>query len=58
MTHVQKALIWAAAIIIAAVLAQGNGLTGGASFGIIGGLSGAAWGSLNSDMGCKRRCLQ
>lgn len=53
-----KALIWAAAIIAAAVFMHAQGMSDSASFGVIAGLSGAAWGSLNSEVGCGRSCLQ
>jgi hypothetical protein len=38
-----KAPIWAALIIGAAIFARWHGLSDGASFGIVAGLSGAAW---------------
>ena len=53
-----KALIWASIIIAAAIVSVMFGLNQGASMGIVGGLSGAAWGSLNSDITCARGCLQ
>ncbi|BDI59928.1 hypothetical protein [Qipengyuania nanhaisediminis] len=56
MTTPAKALIWAGAIIAAAIAARGSGLEDGASFGIIAGLSGAAWGSLFASRGCGRSC--
>jgi len=57
MTYRTKALLWAAIIIAAAITSVALGLNQGASFGIVGGLSGAAWGSLQSDLGCGRSCL-
>ena len=53
-----KALLWAAIIILAAILSVSMGLNNGAAFGVIGGLSGAAWGSLQADGACGRECLQ
>lgn len=47
-----QALLWAAAIIAAALIANTYGLSDGASVGIISGLSGAAWGSLQMDSSC------
>jgi len=58
MTYKTKALLWASAIIAAAVVSVGLGLNQSASFGIVGGLSGAAWGSLQSELGCGRSCVQ
>ncbi|WP_432201451.1 hypothetical protein ACRAQ7_04500 [Erythrobacter sp. W53] len=52
-----KALIWASIIIAAAFVANGHGLSDSASFGIIMGLTGAAWGTLNSGRSaCGRGC--
>ncbi|MGB3471726.1 MAG: hypothetical protein WBA51_12970 [Erythrobacter sp.] len=56
MTAITKALIWAAIIIAAALFASASDLSSGASFGIIAGLSGAAWGTLQSKAGCARGC--
>jgi len=53
-----KALLWAGIIILGAIISSGMGLSDGASFGIIAGLTGAAWGSLNSNATCARSCLQ
>ncbi len=53
-----KALIWAAVIIGAALAANANGLSDSASFGIVAGLTGAAWGSIQSRGGCGTGCLQ
>lgn len=58
MSNFGKALLWAAGIIAAAVFMQAQGMSDGASFGVIAGLSGAAWGSLNTETGCGRGCLQ
>lgn len=52
-----QALIWAFAMIGIALVCASNGVSETASFGIVMGLSGAAWGSLQSEMGCGRRCL-
>ncbi|MEM6857014.1 MAG: hypothetical protein AAF559_04010 [Pseudomonadota bacterium] len=43
-----KALLWAAIIIAAALVAAGLDLSANASFGLIAGLTGAAWGSVSS----------
>jgi len=56
MTATTKAIIWAAIIIAAAFVARASDLSGGAYFGIIAGLSGAAWGTLQSRAGCTRGC--
>lgn len=58
MSNLVKALAWASIIIVAAIFSASQGLSDGASFGIIAGLSGAAWGSLQADAGCSRGCLQ
>ncbi|BDW81127.1 hypothetical protein MACH24_05650 [Erythrobacter sp. Dej080120_24] len=58
MSNIGKALLWAAGIIAAAVFMQAQGMSDGASFGVIAGLSGAAWASLNAETGCGRSCLQ
>ena len=58
MTARSKALIWAAIIIAAALICSGMGLSNAASFGMVSGLTGAAWGSLSSDISCGRSCLQ
>ena len=58
MTVYAKALLWAAIIIAVAFVMQANGVSDGASFGVIGGLSGAAWASLGTDTGCGRSCLK
>ena len=51
-----KAILWAGAIITAALISVGLGLSDGASLGVIGGLSGAAWGSLSAKSACGRSC--
>ena len=58
MTYRTKALLWAAVIIGAAIMTVILGLNQGASFGLVGGLSGAAWGTLQETSGCARGCLQ
>ncbi|MBV7258721.1 hypothetical protein [Erythrobacter crassostreae] len=58
MTRNTQALIWAAIIIAAALICVSYGLNNAASFGIVSGLSGAAWGSLQADSPCVRGCLQ
>lgn len=57
-TNNAKALIWAAIIIASAIITNYMDLGQGASMGIVGGLSGAAWGSLIPDNGCSQGCLQ
>ncbi|MDJ0641394.1 MAG: hypothetical protein QNJ15_01125 [Erythrobacter sp.] len=57
MTCFPMAFAWAAFILGAAIWTQSQGLGDGASFGIIAGLSSAAWGSLHSEFGCGRGCL-
>ncbi|WP_337661295.1 hypothetical protein [Erythrobacter sp. Alg231-14] len=58
MTYRVKALLWAALILGVAVMTLILDLNQGASFGIVGGFSSAAWGALQSDVGCGRECLQ
>ena len=58
MSNTGKALVWAAGMIAVAVFMQAQGASDGASFGVIAGMAGAAWGSLNSETGCGRSCLQ
>lgn len=58
MSRILHSLVWAGAIIAAAWIATSNGLSDSASMGIVMGLSGAAWGALNSDIGCGRKCAQ
>lgn len=58
MTVRSKALLWAAIIISAAIICVAINLNTGASFGVIGGLSGAALGSLQPDGLCRGECLQ
>ena len=56
MTARSKALIWASIIIAAALLASGIGMSDAASFGLIAGLTGAAWGSIHGESGCGQNC--
>ena len=56
MVMISKALLWAGLIIAATSVANANGLSEGAAFGIIAGLSGAAIGSLYGRRGCGARC--
>jgi len=58
MTAFQKSVLWAAIIISAALIMAGMNLGAGASFGVIGGLAGAAIASTQSDGSCRRGCLQ
>ena len=57
MTVRVKALLWAAIIIAAAIIMNMQGMSDSASFGVVMGLSGAALGALNSEVGCRRGCL-
>lgn len=50
-------LIWAGAILAAAVICSTNGMGDNASVGIVMGLSGAAWAALHSKRGCNRECV-
>lgn len=53
-----KALLWAAIIIAAALMASGLDLSASASFGLVAGLTGAAWGSVSSgSASCTGGCL-
>lgn len=52
------ALAWACIIILVAFVMQSQGVSDPASAGIVFGLTGAAWGSLQSDTPCGRGCLQ
>jgi hypothetical protein len=56
MGMIMKSLGWAGLIIAAAFVANANGLSDGAAFGIIAGLSGAAVGSLYGRRGCGAGC--
>ncbi|WP_299196056.1 hypothetical protein [uncultured Erythrobacter sp.] len=58
MTVRNKAIIWAAIIISAALIMAGLEMSTGASFGVIGGLTGAALASTQSEGACGRGCLQ
>lgn len=58
MSRILHSLVWAGAIIAAAWIAASNGLSDGASFGIVMGVSGAALGALSSEIGCGRKCAQ
>ena len=58
MTNRAKALIWAAIILGAAFVANAQGLSDGAAYGLIAGLSGAAWGTISSRSVCGSGCLQ
>ncbi len=52
-----QALLWASIIITAAIIMNLQGVSDNASIGVVLGLSGAAWGSLQTDAGCGRGCL-
>ena len=56
MSMMLKALFWAGLIIAAASVADANGVSGGAAFGIIAGLTGAAIGSLYGRRRCGAGC--
>lgn len=58
MTNQGKALLWAGAIIAAAIIASAIGMSDSASIGVVGGLSGAAWASLAQGKACGRSCWQ
>ena len=58
MTNRAKALMWATIIIGTAFLANSQGLSDSVSFGLIMGLTGAAWASINSRSSCGTGCLQ
>ena len=58
MTNRAKALVWAAIILAAAFVANVQGLSESASFGLIAGLTGAAWGSIQTRSACRTGCLQ
>ena len=58
MKRISYSLVWAAAIIVASIVAASSGLSDGASFAVVIGLSGAAWASLHADGACSRGCLQ
>ncbi|MEL7218916.1 MAG: hypothetical protein AAGK01_10855 [Pseudomonadota bacterium] len=51
-------ITWVALILGVAIWTQSQGMSDSASFGVIAGLSGAAWGTMHSDLGCGRRCAQ
>ena len=56
MMMILKGLVWASLIIGAALVAATYGVSEGASFGIIAGLSGAAIGSLYGRYRCGMGC--
>ena len=56
MTNRAKAVTWAVIIIAAAFLTQSQGLSDAASYGVIAGLTGAAWGTVHSRRRCGRGC--
>ena len=58
MSTTSKALIWATGLITAAIFMQAQEMSDAASFGVIAGLTGAAWGSLNAKAGSARSCLR
>ena len=52
-----QSLIWASAIIAAAIFCNWVGMSEGASFGVIAGLSGAAYGSIIAgSRSCQKVC--
>ncbi len=53
-----KALLWAVLILASAFAMSALDVDSSASFGVIAGLTGAAWASLQSEAGCSRGCLQ
>ncbi|MEM7779608.1 MAG: hypothetical protein AAF697_04340 [Pseudomonadota bacterium] len=53
-----KALGWAALILALAFIMQTQDMSQSASFGVIAGLAGASWGSLNIDNPCGKGCLE
>lgn len=58
MTNISKALIWAFVILLVAFVLQAQGVSSSASAGIVFGLAGAAWGTIQSEVGCGKGCLQ
>ena len=56
MIMIFKGLAWAGLIIAAAFVANANGVSEGAAFGIVAGLSGAAVGSLYGRRRCGAGC--
>ena len=56
MGMIMKGLGWAGLIIVATFVAIANGVSDGAAFGIIAGLSGAAVGSLYGRRRCGAGC--
>ncbi|WP_176273489.1 hypothetical protein [Altererythrobacter lutimaris] len=58
MTTRSKAIIWASIIISASLICVGMGLNDGASFGVVAGLSSAAWASLSCGKGCRLGGMQ
>jgi len=56
MTKTNQSILWAAIIIAAALILAALDVGAGASFGVIGGLSGAALGSLHSSVDATRDC--
>lgn len=56
MTSKLLTILWVTIIITVAYLLSGLDLNAGTSFGIVGGLSGAAIGSIQAHAGRKSRC--
>jgi len=58
MSYITRSLAWAGVMIGVALVLQSQGASEPASAGVVFGLAGAAWGSLQSETPCGRRCLQ
>lgn len=56
MNQIRKSLLWAAAILAAAWISSANGLSDGAAFGVVAGLSAAALGSILGGTRCRAGC--
>lgn len=55
MSRILHSLVWASAILLAALVCAANGVSDAASFGIVAGLSGAAIGALSNGRSCNRK---
>ncbi|MDJ0978338.1 MAG: hypothetical protein QNI87_07360 [Erythrobacter sp.] len=57
MRVVAQSLTWACVILFVALVLHTNGVSASASTGVVFGLVGAAWGTLQSEKPCPAGCL-
>lgn len=58
MGRIVHSLLWASAILFTAIISSSTGMSDAASFSLIAGLTGIAWGALQTNRGCARPCLR